>query len=107
MEKQRQEAPPIEIKNKEQFREAARFAKTLGKNSRGTFIRCLKTINRIRRNNAYQTFIWPDFVKHSFNFAFYSNGQLTMNGGMILHGFEETFSVELVGESFPHWSIHT
>jgi len=52
--------------------------------------------------------IAPDFVNASFGFCFLRNGKFDMNGGMILHGGgQETFSVELVGEKHPHWSIHT
>lgn len=54
--------------------------------------------------------IAPDFVNGSFSFVFTTKDRgatSQFNGGMILHGFGETFSVELSAKSGPHWSIHT
>lgn len=51
--------------------------------------------------------ITPDFVTGSFAFCLKRNGIAGLVGGMILHGFEPTFSTELAGPSHPHWSIHT
>jgi len=48
-----------------------------------------------------------DFVKGSFSFAVKSNDKFRINGGVILHGFGETFAVELDPCRAPHWSIHT
>lgn len=49
-----------------------------------------------------------DFVKGSFSFWYMKNGKpAVLNGGIILHGFQETFSVELNANNKPHWSIHT
>jgi hypothetical protein len=68
----------------------------------------LDTLQRIAENNNYICLVYQDFVKHSFYFCFYNqNGYRTLNGGVILHGFQETFSVELNPKSFPHYSIHT
>ena len=53
----------------------------------------------------------PDFVGHSFSFALTrevdGKEKLVMHGGIILHGYEQTFSVELSPPSGPHYSIHT
>ena len=55
----------------------------------------------------YNLAISGDFVTGSFGFAFSLDNQPGLNGGLILHGFEETFSVELGGRNIPHWSLHT
>lgn len=67
----------------------------------------LDTLERIAVNNGYKCVVYEDFVKHSFYFVFTYQGQRALNGGVILHGFQETFSVELNPASFPHYSIHT
>ena len=52
--------------------------------------------------------ISPDFVKHSFSFAFIDeNHQIKFNGGIILHGMEESFSIRLGDHPPISWSIHT
>lgn len=100
-------AKRVEIVNPEHFRESLAFAKRLGGESRNSFKHCLSVLNRIRRNNRLRgglgsITIWPDWVKYSFAFKVEN-----LHGGFILHGFEETYSVELVGSDKPHWSIHT
>jgi hypothetical protein len=97
----------VNIWNKDHFKEAIKFAKTLSKESKNSFLFCIHKLNRIKRNCNEDLTITPDFVKHSFGFCFTKDGKRTLGGGMILHGFEETFSVELTSERFPHWSIHT
>lgn len=77
-----------------------------------SFQKCWAQLLRILMNygkdeDIHELVIFPDFVKASFEFAFTLNGSPHLNGGMILHGFEETFSVELVEQPYPHWSIHT
>ena len=98
----------INIVNEEHLQEAWKFANTLDDNSRLSFLNCLVTINRIKRNYSADTVnIFPDFVKHSFEWSIIKDKNCVYHGGMILHGFEETFSVELNPASYPHWSIHT
>jgi hypothetical protein len=82
-------------------------AKKLGSESRLTLLDCLKRLNNIRKINNYTLTMYPDFVKHSWGFTFFKDGKRNFNGGMILHGLQETFSVELDGEAYPHWSLHT
>lgn len=90
------------------FREALRFAKASGGGARESFRDCIAQLNRIKRNRGEVLHLSPDFCKHSLNFWLTRDGWPTFNGGMILHGSgEETFAVELVAKSEPHWSIHT
>ena len=105
----------VYIDNKEQFREALKFAKTLPKESRKSFQHCISTLNRLKRNGYkdMDLHIYPDWVKHSFGFGFGIVDDLGrvqergLNGGMILHGFQETFSVSLTSNNYPYLSIHT
>ena len=108
----------LEISNKDHFRKALAFSRTLGKESRKSFRWSLTTLNRLKRNYPSDCIldIGPDFVEHSFRWVIYKkiltdNGEMRIqrgyNGGLILHGFEETYSVELNPKDFPHWSIHT
>lgn len=70
---------------------------------------CFDSLERICKNCGNIAVIYEDFVKHSFYFVMYRKGtnQRDFNGGVILHGFQETFSVELNSPSQPHYSIHT
>jgi hypothetical protein len=97
-----------QITDIQRFRNTLKKARELGGESRLSLINCLKRLNEIRRNRDYKLVMSPDFVAHSWSFGIYrKDGILSMNGGLILHGFEETFSVELDGASYPHWSLHT
>lgn len=50
----------------------------------------------------------PDFVPHSFYFYILKDEEKKVfDGGVILHGLGETFSVELAAPKYPHWSVHT
>ena len=92
------------------FKEAVAFARKLGGDSKKSFWRSLATLNRLKRSFKDCTLhIHPDFVKHSFYWTIVrdSDNKIVYNGGMILHGFQETVSVELCPETYPHWSIHT
>jgi hypothetical protein len=49
-----------------------------------------------------------DFVPHSFEFVFRLGDRIVMNGGIILHGAGETFTVTLdQGPPRMFWSVHT
>lgn len=101
----------VNIDNKEHFKEALNFSKTLGGKSKKSFYQCLRLLNRIKKNGCkgMNLYIYPDFVKHSFNFCFMNETtkKRGLTGGMILHGFQETFSVQLVSKNYPSWSLHT
>lgn len=89
-----------------------------------SFYRCFNKLMEILNNfklpideygyekGEYICQISPDFVEHSFSFCFFyidekGEKKKDFNGGIILHGFQETFSVELTSNNEPHWSIHT
>jgi hypothetical protein len=101
----------IKIHDKQHFIAALRFAKSQSKNTRKSFRYCLSTLNRLKKNGRFGDStlnISKDFVTHSFYWWIgYPNESPMYNGGMILHGFEETLSIEINPASYPHWSIHT
>ena len=86
------------IQNPEHFIEAVQFASTAPKETMESFVNCCKILNNF---NSPVTIV-PDFVKHSF--IFNAGG---LQGGFILHGYQETFSVEVDPPKHPHWSLHT
>lgn len=102
----------VVIHNMKWFREAMKFsAKHIPAGNR-TLKDCIKSLLR----GAYdgeELHLRPDFVTHSFIFAYQTPDQSCkgykqgMWGGIILHGFEQTLSVDLSAESRPHYSIHT
>ena len=103
----------INIQNKEHFKAACRFAKQLGGKSRRSFIHSLHIINCFKRHTKepkenVTLHIYPDWVDHSFGWHFTRDNIVSWgSSGMILHGFQETLSVELTSSNYPHWSIHT
>ena len=97
-----------DIVDRDHFKDAFKFAKSIGDEPFRSLIDCIRSLNRIRKNNKYALRLIPDFVKHSWHFVMLNkDGSVNFNGGLILHGFQETFSVELTSKSCPHWSIHT
>lgn len=104
----------IKFDNRKHFIEANKFSRLLGNKSRESFKHCFRTLSNIHKNYPHlDLYIYPDFVKHSFAFGlgkYDENGQLIKRGicgGMILHGFEETYQVSLTSHNHPYWSIHT
>jgi hypothetical protein len=97
------------INDKGQFSKALAFAKRSPKETRKSFKQCLSALNRIKRQSEGILCLHPDFVPHSFIFTYENEkGQrVGLLGGMILHGYTETFSVEINAPSYPHWSLHT
>jgi len=99
----------VTISNAEHFKDAVRFARLHPcPDTRRSFKRCLSTLNRLKRNMGCELSLLPDFVKHSFIFYFNTeDGYTRLHGGMILHGYQETFSVSVTSSRNPYWSIHT
>ena len=95
------------IHDMKHFKEALNLARKIGGDTKESFFHCLKSLNNIRRNLNGTLFLGKDFVQNSFVFTIRNGESLVLSGGMILHGFEETFSVELNAPAFPHWSLHT
>ena len=97
----------VNIINKEHLQDAIKKARSLDKEAFRSLKNCFNILNRIKRNYKGTLILAPSFIKHSFCFAIECNKQRVLNGGVILHGLEETYCVELVHNSKPHWSVHT
>jgi len=102
----------IEIVNVDHARKARAFAASLGGEPKSSLLHCMRTINRIKRNavryrgkKGVVVRVTPDWVAHSFAWFISSDEGPYYHGGVILHGFEETYSEELAPKSFPHWSV--
>ena len=99
--------PSLYFRTRETYvKDALDFAEKHGLPS---LVASLESLQRVCNNCGDIAMIYEDFVKHSFYFVLYdkNTAERDFNGGIILHGYEETFSVELVPELKPHWSIHT
>ena len=103
------------IEDTEHYRKARMFMTTLPSESRDSWHRswgnlCYKANmkNDLGKPLDYHIHVFTDFVEHSFYWVWHTAKEETiMNGGLILHGFEEAFSVEINPSQCPHWSIHT
>lgn len=107
----------IEIIDAEHFKKTIQFARSHPNvQTRKSFRRAIGLLNRIKRNSGELLTIAPDWVEHSWRFRFTTNdhhgdtllrGQITLHGGVILHGYEETLSVTLEDITQPEWRVHT
>lgn len=101
------EYPHVYFSNLEHYKEALTFAEKLGGEALESFKENLESLNRMCENWDETAEVHPDFVQHSFYFRMYRDGKPDMDGGIILHGLGETFSVELCPPKGVHWSMHT
>jgi hypothetical protein len=99
----------VKITDPKHFREVMGVARGFGEDSLKSFLKCLKTLNAIRKNDGYSFIMWPDWAPHSFNFMFKkADGEFMFNGGLVLHGCGQNYTVSLSSPgNFPYWSIHT
>lgn len=101
----------VKIHDKDHFQKAFKLAKNLKGKTEKSFRESIQQLNQIRLQNEWDMYIAPDFVAYSFMFSFYNGKQSlqnrTLNGGMTLHGLQETYSVELNPPKYLHWRIHT
>ena len=101
----------VSIHNKEHFRETLKLAKNMkckNKNTTQSFLRCIQSINRLKRNMQGELHIFPDYVQHSFYWEIQKEGKLVYNGGMELHGPSmPNISVTLTPTKGYEWRIHT
>lgn len=96
----------------DEFNEALQFS---AKNTNNELQCCIMQLMTGDYYGAKELHLYKDFVKHSFGFALISpeddeldiKSHTFLNGGIILHGYEETFSIEINPVDDPHYSIHT
>lgn len=102
------EYPHVYFSNLDHYKEALAVAQKLGGEAFESFKQQFESLERICANWNDTAEVHPDFVQHSFYFRMYqSDGKSGMDGGIILHGLGETFSVELCPPEGVHWSMHT
>ncbi len=100
--------PHLRFSDVKHYKEALKFARKVGGEPLQSFKNAFDTLERFCVNGGTTAEVHPDFTKHGFYFREYgSDGRLAMDGGIILHGLGESFSVELSPKSGLHWSMHT
>ncbi len=99
----------IKIDDPQHLNNALKFAAQLPKESQRSLGNCFDFLKGFLGESKKMTVdVYNDFVPHSFYFVYKQGDKFAMNGGIILHGFGETFSVELPNDkNYPHWSVHT
>lgn len=102
------------VENKQHWKDAIAFSKKLGGESLLSFRHCMRLLSNMKKGGykGYNLYLSPDWVKHSFYFCYRKenpDGTFVkgLDGGLILHGFQETFSVSLSDATHPYWTIHT
>ena len=101
------EYPHLRFSDIEHYKKALNFAEKIGGEALNSFKNALAYLERIcGRQNATGE-VHPDFVQHSFYFRIYNGSSLDLDGGIILHGVGNSFSVELAPKAGIHWSMHT
>jgi hypothetical protein len=103
-----EEYPHLLFSNIDHYKKALEFAKSLGEEPLRTFKESFESLERLCAQGHDVAEVRPDFAEYSFYFRMYqADGSLDMDGGIILHGLGNSFSVELIPRHEPHWSMHT
>ena len=105
--KQVAEYPHVHFIDLDHYNKALALAEKLGGEALESLKRSFNTLERICVNSNLVAEVHPDCVQNSFYFITYYKGKADMNGGIILHGMGQSFSVELCPEPVVHWSMHT
>lgn len=100
----------VKIKDPQHLNDALKFAAHLPEESQSSLGWSFNSLKNLIENSREGNILHvvPDFVPHSFYFYILKDEEKKVfDGGVILHGFGETFSVELAAPKYPHWSVHT
>jgi hypothetical protein len=102
------EYPHLFFSDLEHFNKALEFATSNGDEALRSLKESLASLERICINGGKTAEVFPDFVAHSFYFRTYrKDGSDGIDGGIILHGLTQSFSIELIPKPGLHWSMHT
>uniref|UniRef100_A0A6M3K3V0 Uncharacterized protein n=1 Tax=viral metagenome TaxID=1070528 RepID=A0A6M3K3V0_9ZZZZ len=101
------EYPHIKIKNLEHLHKAKEFAEKNNITGQNHFEHYFAYLERILTNEGTIAEIHPDVTSHSFYFNVFKGKEWRWNGGIILHGYQRSYSVELGPKEGMHWSMHT
>jgi hypothetical protein len=99
------EYPHLEFIDVEHYRKALKLANELGEEALDSFKRSFETLERLAENETAQ--VHPDCTPNSFYFRIYRSTHCVLDGGIILHGMGQSFSVEFPSKRGIHWSVHT
>ena len=100
--------PHLKFSNLEHYNTALKKAEELGKEALDSFKNTFASLERICAHQNETAEVFPDCTPYSFYFRTYKeDGEFWIDGGIILHGIGQAFSVELCPKASIHWSMHT
>jgi hypothetical protein len=100
------EYPHLEFTDVEHYQKALELANKLKGKPLDSFKQSFELLERIAKNNGTAQ-VYPDVVPNSFYFRVYKKSCCVLDGGIILHGRGQSFSVEFPSNQGIHWSVHT
>lgn len=102
------EYPHLRFSTLELYNKALALANSLGGEALKSFKEAFACLERICERSEGTGEVHPDCVEDSFYFRIYlKNNSLDLDGGIIKHGVEQSYSVELCPKPDIHWSMHT
>ncbi len=100
--------PHLKFSDIEHYKKALELAEKLANESLNSFRSTFDFLEQICQRDDETAEVHPDCIPHSFYFRIYrKDDSLSMDGGIILHGTGNSFSVELCPKTGHYWSIHT
>jgi hypothetical protein len=100
--------PHLKFSDIDHYSKALKLSEKLGGQAQTTFKETFEFLERICERDDETAEVHPDCIPHSFYFRIYRrDGSLSMDGGIILHGIGNSFSVELCPKTGIYWSMHT
>jgi hypothetical protein len=101
------EYPHLNFSDIERYNQALAFAEKLGGEALSSFKDSFTTIETICARAKETGEVHPDYALLSFYFRLYKGDSLDFDGGIILHGLQYTYNVELTPKTGIYWSVHT
>lgn len=100
--------PHLKFSDIKHYEKALEMAEKIGGEALISFKSAFEFLERICARDDETAEVHPDCTQHSFYFRIYrKDNSLSMDGGIILHGMGNSFSVELCPKAGVHWLIHT
>ena len=100
--------PHLKFSDIDHYKKALELAEKLGGEALASFKNAFDCLEQICAEQDENAEVHPDCTLHSFYFRLYrKDGSFSMDGGIILHGMGNSFSVELCPKTGVYWSIHT
>ena len=97
----------MKIHDLERWLEAESYAHKLNGKSLDSWLYCIGSLNYKHNEIDRRIEIHNDRHKHCFIWHWYMGNERIIVGGLILHGYEEVFSVEINSKNYPYWSLCT